>query len=155
MIVTQDSVDFPCWIGQDTHCILPPLPLLLFPLPSPLVTLQVQVREASGERAAKQLGKWQPGALKFIPFSSDSRLGDHRPNSALTAPAWESGVWSLWEWPQEERLPPQDRAETRRLEDRQYLQHSKWAGWLGTFTAGFQLFQALGTCSVLSPADLN
>lgn len=77
------------WAGHPLYSPSSSPPSLSSPLPSPLDTFQVQVR------AATQLGKWQHGALKFIPFSSDSRLGDHRPNSALTAPAWESRVWSL------------------------------------------------------------
>lgn len=55
-------------------------PLPSPPLHSPPDTVQVPVREADGEGTAEQFGKWQSSALKLIPFSSHSSLGDHRPN---------------------------------------------------------------------------
>lgn len=75
----------------------PPPPSQALSLPHPALPARYPPgsgREAGGEGAAEEFGVSQSGALTLI-SPSNSRLGDHGPNSALTAPARESGVWSL------------------------------------------------------------
>lgn len=91
-MATLDSMEFQLLNGWEDQFRTPfsPISFPILPLSLPAI-FRPQVRETGGEDTARQCGD----PFKLLLLSSHSRPGDHGPNSTPTAPARESGVWSL------------------------------------------------------------